>query len=203
MRLAISSFFSCKAKWPASSRWIFGIRKIALERLRTGADERGIVPPPDHKNRWPVLVQPRLPRRIRSDVCPVVVQQIGLDLALAGSRQVGVLVSPGIRVITFGMRGAEGVTLFGRCERYERIEASSAKANDATQSGIESVTRLRHCGLCCWHRVKCLSFQPAPVSPRRAESDVAARSLMPLSVRSASSYAIFTLYFLGRFRRDA
>lgn len=64
----------------------------------------------------------RLPRRIRSDVCPVVVQQIGLDLALAGSRQVGVLVSPGIRVITFGMRGAEGVTLFGRCERHERIE---------------------------------------------------------------------------------
>jgi hypothetical protein len=25
----------------------FGIRKIALERLRTGSDERGIVPPPD------------------------------------------------------------------------------------------------------------------------------------------------------------
>jgi hypothetical protein len=73
----------------------FGVRKIALERLRTGSDERGIVPPPDHKNRWPVLAQPRLPRRIRSDVRPVVVQQIGLDLALAGSRQVGVLVSPG------------------------------------------------------------------------------------------------------------
>jgi len=33
----------------------FGVRKIALERLRTGSDERGIVPPPDHKNRWPVL----------------------------------------------------------------------------------------------------------------------------------------------------
>ena len=100
----------------------FAIRQIALERLRTGSDERGIVPPPDHQSRWLVLAQPRLPRRIRSDVCPVVVQQIGLDLALAGSRQVGVLVSPGVRVITFGMRGAEGVTLFGRCERHERIE---------------------------------------------------------------------------------
>jgi len=31
----------------------FGVRKTALERLRTGSDERGIVPPPDHKNRWP------------------------------------------------------------------------------------------------------------------------------------------------------
>ncbi len=93
----------------------FGIRQIALERLRAGSDERGIVPPPDHQNRGLVLAQPRLPRRIGRDVCPVVVQQIGLDLALAGSRQVGVLVRPGVRVITFGMRGAEGVTLFGRC----------------------------------------------------------------------------------------
>src|ERR1700719_252204 len=41
MRLATSSFFSSRAKWPASSRWIFGIRKIALERLRTVSDERG------------------------------------------------------------------------------------------------------------------------------------------------------------------
>ena len=62
----------------------FAIRQIALERLRTGSDERGIVPPPDHQNRRLVLAQPRLPRRVRSDVCPVVVQQIGLDLALAG-----------------------------------------------------------------------------------------------------------------------
>jgi hypothetical protein len=53
-----------------------------------------------------VLAQPRLPSRVRSDVRSVVVQQIGLDLALAGSRQVGVLVSPGVWVITFGMRGA-------------------------------------------------------------------------------------------------
>ena len=30
----------------------FGIRKIALERLRTGSDERGIVPPPDYQSRW-------------------------------------------------------------------------------------------------------------------------------------------------------
>ena len=45
-----------------------------------------------------------------------------LDLALAGSQKVGVLVSPGVRIITFGMRGAERVTLLGRCERHERIE---------------------------------------------------------------------------------
>ena len=63
-----------------------------------------------------------LPRLIGRDVRPVVVQQIGLDLALAGSRQVGVFVRPGVRVITFGMRSAEGVTLFGRCEGHERIE---------------------------------------------------------------------------------
>ena len=69
-----------------------------------------------------MLAQPRLPRRIGRDVCPVVVQQIGLDRALAGSRQVSVLVRPGIWVITFGMRGAEGMTLFGCGKRHERIE---------------------------------------------------------------------------------
>jgi hypothetical protein len=74
----------------------FAIRQIALERLCTGSDERGIVPPPDHQSRWLVLAQPRLPRRIGRDICPVVVEQIGLDLALAWSRQVGVLVSPGV-----------------------------------------------------------------------------------------------------------
>src|SRR5260370_29852166 len=40
----------------------FGIRQTALERLRTGSDERGIVPPPDHQNRGLVLTQPCLPR---------------------------------------------------------------------------------------------------------------------------------------------
>jgi hypothetical protein len=85
----------------------FGIRKIALECLRAGGDERRIVPPPDHQSRRPVLAQPRLPRRIGRDIRPVVVQQIGLDLALAGSRQVGIFVSPGVRIITFRMRGAE------------------------------------------------------------------------------------------------
>src|SRR3984885_12602264 len=33
-----------------------------------------------------------------------------------------VLVSPGTRIITFGMRSAECVTLFGRRERHERVE---------------------------------------------------------------------------------
>ena len=76
----------------------FGVRQIALERLRAGGDERGIVPSPDHQSRGLVLTQPSLPRRVRGDVCPIVVQQTGLDLPLAGSRQAGVLVRPGVRV---------------------------------------------------------------------------------------------------------
>ena len=43
-----------------------------------------------------MLAQPRLPCRIGRDVCPTVAQQIGLDCALAGSRQVSVFVRPGI-----------------------------------------------------------------------------------------------------------
>jgi len=100
----------------------FGIRQIALERLRTRRDGRGIVSPPDDQNGRLVLAQPRLPRLIRRDIGPVVVQQSGLDLTLAGSRQVRVFVRPGVRVVTFGMRGAEGVTLLGRCKGYEHIQ---------------------------------------------------------------------------------
>src|SRR3984957_15961093 len=99
-----------------------GIRNIALQWFRTGRYERRIITSPNHQSRWLVLAQPRLPRRIGRHICPIIVQQTGLDLALAGSRQVRVLVSPSVRVITFGMRSAEGVTLLGRCERHERIE---------------------------------------------------------------------------------
>ena len=92
----------------------FRIRHVALERFPTGSDERGIVAPPDHQRRRLVLTLPCLPRRVRGDVCPVVVEESGLDFALAGSRQVGVLVRPGVRIITLGTRRAEGVPLFGR-----------------------------------------------------------------------------------------
>ena len=34
----------------------------------------------------------------------------------------GVLVRPGVGIVAFEMRGAQRVTLFGRCLRYEGIE---------------------------------------------------------------------------------
>ena len=46
----------------------FGIRKIALERLRAVSDERGIVPPPDYQSRRLMFKQPCLPRRIGCDI---------------------------------------------------------------------------------------------------------------------------------------
>ena len=61
-----------------------GVRQVALERFAAWTNERRIVPPPDYQGRWPVLTQPRLPGRIRSDVRLVVVEQIRLDLALPG-----------------------------------------------------------------------------------------------------------------------
>ena len=99
-----------------------GIRKIALESLSPGSNERGIVPSPDYQSRRPVLAQPRLPRWIRGDVRLVVVKQSGLNLVLPGFRQMGVLVSPRIGVVTIRMRGAERMTLFGRRQRYKGIE---------------------------------------------------------------------------------
>ena len=64
----------------------FGVRQIALESLCPRSNERRIVPSPDHQGRRLVLAQPGLPRRIRGDVRPVVVEQSGLDLGLPGFR---------------------------------------------------------------------------------------------------------------------
>src|SRR5579883_670979 len=54
-RPAMSSLFSSREKWPASSRWIAACRRSALERLRTGATNEGSFHPPDHQNRGLVL----------------------------------------------------------------------------------------------------------------------------------------------------
>src|SRR5882757_9888811 len=64
----------------------FGVRQITLVCLRSRSDERGIIPPPDHQGRRLVLAQPCLPRRVRSDVRAIIVEQISLDFALPGSR---------------------------------------------------------------------------------------------------------------------
>ena len=121
-RLAISSFFSSRAKWPASSRWISLSGRSRLNASAPGAANDGSFRPHTTKIGGLRSRNHACHRGIGSDVCPIVIQRIGLDLVLAGSRQVRVLVSPGVRVITFWMRGAEGVTLFGRCERHERVE---------------------------------------------------------------------------------
>ena len=106
-KLAMSSFFSSKAKWPASNRWISASGRSRLNASPPGAINEGSFRPQTTRVGGLVLPQPRLPCRIGRDIGPVVFQQIGLDLALTWSRQVGVLVRPGVGVITFEMRGAE------------------------------------------------------------------------------------------------
>src|SRR5215471_18035035 len=93
-----------------------------MERLGSRRDKRWIVLPPYNQSRRFVLAQPRLPRRIGSDVGSIVVEQRGLNLTLARLRQVNILIRPGVRIVTLGMRGAERMALFGCCQRHERVE---------------------------------------------------------------------------------
>lgn len=69
-----------------------------------------------------MFAQLRLPCRICDDIRPVIVEQSSLDLMLPEFRQMDVLVSPGIGVVTVGMRSAQRVPLFGRGRRYEGVE---------------------------------------------------------------------------------
>jgi hypothetical protein len=46
----------------------FAVWQVALERLRSGRNERLIVSSSDHQRGRLLLTQPRLPRRIRSDI---------------------------------------------------------------------------------------------------------------------------------------
>jgi hypothetical protein len=96
-----------------------GVGHVPAVGLRLGGLEGRVVPSPCHQQRRPVRAQPFLPGRIAGDVGAVVVEQVGLDVVLAGLAEEGELVGPQVRVVLLRDRAAADVAEPGRGGREE------------------------------------------------------------------------------------
>jgi len=73
--------------------------------------ERGGVAAPHDLQGWLAFAKPVIPGGIARDVGAVVVEQIGLDVLLAGPAEEGELVGPQVRVVVLGVRAGSDVAL--------------------------------------------------------------------------------------------
>lgn len=99
-----------------------GIRNVAGIGQSSRHREGRIVAAPQDERRRLVGSQPVLPLGIGGDVGAVVVEQVGLDLALSRTRQEGVLVRPAVRIIPIDMRAVADVTPPCALERGEGVD---------------------------------------------------------------------------------
>src|SRR5258706_3598878 len=97
----------------------FCSRHIVGIGCRPGDAEGRIVFSPDHQHVRLYFAKPLLPTRIGGDVGPVIQEQRGLDVCLARAGKKRVLVVPGIRIVTIGVRSGSNVPLTRGCERRE------------------------------------------------------------------------------------
>lgn len=89
----------------------FGRRHVVLIGGRACRREGRIVLSPDDEDRRLLLTKPRLPFRIRGDVGAVVVEKVGLNVRLAGSREKFIFALPGVRIVAVDVRARANVAL--------------------------------------------------------------------------------------------
>src|SRR5271156_1815720 len=116
----VSLFVQCKV--PSVEQVDLRIRKIPSEGFRTRSDEGGVVLAPGHEGRGLVVAEPGLPSGIGRDVDPIIVEQVSLDFALTGPRQISRLPDPGSRIVAIWMGRSSDVPLFGGLERKKSVE---------------------------------------------------------------------------------
>src|SRR3954470_23581824 len=97
----------------------FRLRHIAGISTRASNGEGGIVFPPNYQGRRLHLAKPVLPARIGGDVGPVIQEQRGLNIGLAGTSKKSVLVGPCIRIVTIGIGARSDMALARRLKGRE------------------------------------------------------------------------------------
>ena len=96
-----------------------GVRHVPAVCLGLLDLERGVVAAPYDLQGWLAFAEPVLPGGIARDVGAVVVEQIGLDVLLAGPAEEGELVGPQVRVVVLCVRAGSDVALPRRREGEE------------------------------------------------------------------------------------
>src|SRR6266567_6481336 len=79
----------------------FGLRHVAAIGLRFRKLERQVVFAPEDEKLRLLLAHPSLPLGVSVDVCAVVVEEVALNVGLAGLVEKGKFIAPEIRVIPF------------------------------------------------------------------------------------------------------
>src|SRR5258707_12136398 len=98
-----------------------------------------IVLTPDHQEPRLFLAHPRLPFRICVYICPIVVEQITLNVSLARLTEKGKFICPEIRVILFDVRIVSDMT---RSRRLKRQEICAQRAFVGSAIGPKGPARL-------------------------------------------------------------
>src|SRR2546427_1098871 len=82
----------------------FGLRYVLAVAFRLPKVEREIILTPNHQQAWLLLAHPSLPLGVGVDVRAVVVEEVALNVGLAGLVEKSKFIRPEIRVITFHVR---------------------------------------------------------------------------------------------------
>src|SRR5438105_4682428 len=100
-------------------------RHIPAIRFRLCELERAVILAPDHQQARLRLAHPRLPRGVGVDIRAVVVEEVALNLGLAGLAEEGKLVGPEIWVIAFHVGIVPDMA---RPRRRQRQESGAQRA---------------------------------------------------------------------------
>ena len=103
----------------------FGLRHVAAIGLRFRKLERQVVFVPEDEQPRLLLAHPSLPLGVGVDVRAVVVEEVALNVGLAGLVEKGKFIAPEIRVIAFNIGIA---TDMARPRRRERQEIGAKRA---------------------------------------------------------------------------
>jgi hypothetical protein len=116
----------------------FGFGNVLAIAFRFTEIEGQIVLTPDHQEPWLFLTHPRLPFRICVYICPIVIEQITLNVSLARLTKKRKFICPEIRVIPFDIRI---VSHMARPRRLKRQEICAQRAFVGRAIGPKSASR--------------------------------------------------------------
>ena len=109
-------------KMPTIDDVYFCLWHVTAVRLRFGGVERELILTPDHQKAGLFLAHPGLPLGVGVDVGPVIIEEIALNIGLAGLVKKGKLIGPQIRVVALNIGVAADMTR-ARCRHRQKISA--------------------------------------------------------------------------------
>ena len=97
----------------------FCLWHVTAVRLRFRGVERELILTPDHQKSGLFLSHPGLPLGVGIDVCPVIIEEIALNIGLTGLAEKGKFIGPQVWIITLNIGIVPDMARPRRRERQE------------------------------------------------------------------------------------